>query len=107
MSSPVDPKIKQALRKKPSDRTPEVRGPQLLPRGVFLFIPVFFLCLRGCCDRLSARRCRASAACVLHMASPALTNFFGVELGYLFISAFQSWTSRDQRWLNHQVTRWV
>lgn len=26
MSAPVDPKIKQALRKKPAERTPEVRG---------------------------------------------------------------------------------
>lgn len=35
MSSPVDPKIKQALRKKPAERTPEVRGLRLLPRCGF------------------------------------------------------------------------
>lgn len=107
MSSPVDPKIKQALRKKPPDRTPEVRGLQLLPRGGSLFIAVFFLCLRGSCDGLSARGCRASAVCVLHMASPALTGFLGPQLGYVFVSASQSWSSRGQRWLSHQVTRWV
>lgn len=42
MTSPVDPKIKQALRKKPSERTPEVRELQLLgPAGSFYFSFVF------------------------------------------------------------------
>lgn len=44
MSSPVDPKVKQALRKKPAERTPEVRGLQRLPRWLFSFI--LFLNLR-------------------------------------------------------------
>lgn len=67
MTSPVDPKIKQALRKKPSERTAEVRGLRLLPLGVFFFtfffvvvVCLFFLGVNLDSDRLLLARCRGS-----------------------------------------------